>query len=256
VTTAKNWIAFPDALKRADAAAIDQHQFLSCLIADLAAPDTDAVARGLSRLTERRYTTVEEERSKAWATEQLNLLFRTCDEFSPDFPQDMAHRLRTASHFEPPAIFHLPSSKYEIHTDFWAHCGPMDEQGQSYWADDPEEPRMWTKVTWHLGQASCCDVLPGTLWSDGDGFGVSTAYWEFTDLEITSKAVERAIRKLDFAGKTRREELILSLGPNYTKGWSKLKNDPAFMGFTKESFIEEWLGHRPKGKRGRRPQAR
>lgn len=257
--TSNNWTSFPDAVLRAERNGIDRADFIAALIADLASPDSKAVARGWARLTEERPATMAENRAKWLALEQLGLLLSSADESSPDFPHDIARRLRAEADFEPPPAIHVPHGSYVIPTVFWKFCGPIDSNGESHWADHPEEPEQCVNVEWALGTASCWNVLDGTPWGQEQD---AHAYWEFSALEINTAAIDAAIRLLDVAAQQRRIEQILTFPlDNYTKAYQHLVRDdatksPDFDTFTKHAFEALWKELRPEGKRGAKPQTR
>lgn len=250
---ANSWTSFPDALRRAEHKYIDRQDLIAALIADLASNDTKATVRGWAKVTEQRFPTRAEEHIAQQAAEALRFLLVAYDEASPSFPHERARALKSASEFEPPQIITTFKEKRAIPTEFWSHCGPADSNGESNWLDDPEEPLYWTKVKWPLGQALSYNLLPGTL---GD-FEERFACWEFSGLEITTSAVEAAIRQLDRNANEERLALILGFPhDNYTRAWTELSREPAFGGFTKDLFNSEWKQHRKPGRRGRKAQAR
>lgn len=257
VQSSNKWTPFPDALRRAEAKGIDRAEFITALIADLASPDTKAVVRGWARLTEDRLTTMAEDRVKDEASEQLGLLLRSNDEFSPDFPHELARRLHEAAKFRPAPKFHIPAELYNIPSEFWKWCGPVNSNCECHWTDDPEKPYQWVSVEWALGTASCMEILYGTPWGQEHD---ASAYWEFSALEINKTAIEAAIRKLDVAAQQRRIEQIKTypVSNKYTAYTHFVTNAQSrdFEGWKRELFFNLWGKHRPPGKRGRKPNAR
>lgn len=254
--TSNKWTSFPDALLRAERNGIDRANFIAALIAELASPDSKAVARGWARLTEHRPTTRAENRAKMQAADQLGLLLNYVDESSPNFPHEVARRLRAEADFEPQPAIHVPHGSYVIPASFWSFCGPADSNGESHWADDDEDPGQWTNVEWSLGTASCWDVLDGTQWGEEHN---AHAHWEFSALEITSTAIDKAIRLLDVAAQERRIEHIdaFPLDNKYAafEHFVTKAQCPDFKGWKRGSFFDLWGQRRPPGKRGRKPNA-